>query len=96
MQKILGPGELDDSAVSQNCPSWMTQNKYVPLAARPESPSVRNAKRNDLIGISGRTALMESLVNLEDYEDNRFRAHQYQTQVMGVGGCMQNCQTVKK
>ena len=82
MQKILGPGELDDSAVSQNCPSWMTQNKYVPLAARPESPSVRNAKRNDLIGVSGRTALMESLVNLEDYEDNRLQPIQQQKRFM--------------
>ena len=82
MQKILGPGELDDSAVSQNCPSWMTQNKYVPLAARPESPSVRNAKRNDLIGVSGKTALMESLVNLEDYEDNRLQPIQQQKRFM--------------
>ena len=82
MQKILGPGELDDSAVSQNCPSWMTQNKYVPLAARPESPSVRNAKRNDLVGVSGRTALMESLVNLEGYEDNRLQPIQQQKRFM--------------
>ena len=72
-QIILGPGELDDSAVSQNCPTWMTRNKFVPLAKRPESPSVRDARRLEKIGPVGHTALMESIVNMEEHEPSKLK-----------------------
>ena len=77
-QIILGPGELDDSAVSQNCPTWMTRNKFVPLAKRPESPSVRDARRLEKIWPVGHTALMESIVNMEEHEPSKLNENLYE------------------
>jgi hypothetical protein len=81
-QKILGPGELDDSAVSSNCPTWMTQNIYVPLAARPDSPSVRDKRRNEKLGPVGRAALMESIVNMQETEHQQLKPIQQRKRYM--------------